>query len=304
MDLMTSALSRLEWRLRACFCSDPTLADFSDDAYFWSGQNIRGKICLDLGAAYSLHVDTLLDIAASTQLLHDASLIHDDLIDEDVERRGCPTIWKKYGKAKALLIGDLLIAKAYEIVSDSKVPAATKVAWIREISAAVSSAVFGAVAELEFDAQTHNKELILENYYRMASRKTGALFALPARCIALTANQLGDMERLSRIFLNLAVAYQIKDDQSDFLGTKSGRAHSSDLKNGRPNLYHILVNNSISTDECFAYINDYQQSLVADSVQLADSLPDQVGVILKELLIPFIELKPLPSSNGLLPVGS
>ncbi len=304
MDLMTSALSRLEWRLRACFCSDSTLADFLDDAYFWSGQNIRGKICLDLGAAYDLPVDTLLDIAAFTQLLHDASLIHDDLIDEDIERRGCPAIWKKYGKAKALLIGDLLIAKAYEIVSDSKVPASTKVAWIREISAAVSSAVSGAVSELEFDAQTQNKELLLENYYCMASRKTGALFALPACCIALDANQLDDMDRLSKIFLNLAVAYQIKDDQSDFLGTKSGRSYSSDLENGRPNLYHTLVNKSISTGECFAFINDYQQSLVADSVQLADSLPDKVGVILKELLIPFIELKPLPSSKGLLPVCS
>ena len=57
----------------------------------------------------------------------------------------------------------------------------------------------------------------------MASRKTGALFALPARCIALTANQLDDLDRLNKVFLKLAVAYQIKDDQSDFLGTKSGR---------------------------------------------------------------------------------
>ena len=302
MDLKTSALSRLEGQLRACFFSDPTLADFSDDAYFWSGQNIRSKICLELGMAYRLPEDNLLDIAASTQLLHDASLIHDDLIDEDTERRGCLAIWKKYGKAKALLIGDLLISKAYQIVINSKVTTATKVVWTSEISAAVSSAVSGAVAELEFD--THNKQLIMENYFRMASRKTGALFALPARCIALSVNQLGDLDRLNKVFLNLAVAYQIKDDQSDFLGTKSGREHSSDLKNGRPNLYHILVNNGMSIDKCFDYINDYQYSLVADSVQLADSLPKQVCVILKELLIPFIELKPLPSSNGLLQVGT
>ncbi len=302
MDLKASALGRLEGRLRACFFSDSTLADFSDDPYFWSGQNIRGKICLDLGAAYKLPEDILLDIAASTQLLHDASLIHDDLIDEDTERRGCAAIWKNYGKAKAILIGDLLISKAYDIATYSKVSDATKVLWTSEISVAVNSAVSGAVAELEFDA--HNKQLILGNYYRMASLKTGALFALPARCIALTAKQLDDVDRLNTIFLNLAVAYQIKDDQSDFLGTKSGREHSSDLKNGRPNLYHILANNGMSTDKCFDYINDYQQSLVADSVQLANSLPKQVCVILKELLIPFIELKPLPSSSGLLQVGT
>ena len=174
--------------------------------------------------------------------------------------------------------------------------------WTSEISAAVSSAVSGAVAELEFD--THNQQLILENYYRMASRKTGALFALPARCIALTADQLDDVDRLNTIFLNLAVAYQIKDDQSDFIGNKSGREHSSDLKNGRPNLYHILTSNGRSIEMCFDFINDYQQSLVADSVQLTDSLPKQVCVILRELLTPLIELEPLPSSNGLLQVGT
>ena len=302
MDLKTSALGRLEMRLRACFFNDPTLADFSDDAYFWSGQNIRGKICLDLGRAYGLSENSLLDIASSTQLLHDASLIHDDLIDEDTERRGYPAIWKRYGKAKALLIGDLLISKAYEIVIQSKVPVATKVVWTNEISAAVSSAVSGAVAELEFNTQ--NQQLILENYYHMASHKTGALFALPARCIALTANQLSDVDRLNTTFLNLAVAYQIKDDQSDFLGTKSGRLHSSDLKNERPNLYHILTSNGMSTAMCFDYINDYQQSLVADSLQLTDTLPKQVCVILKELLIPLIELKSLPTSNYLLQASS
>ena len=107
---------------------------------------------------------------------------------------------------------------------------------------------------------------------------------------------------MNKIFLNLAVAYQIKDDQSDFLGTKSGREHSSDLKNARPNLYHILTSNGRSIEICFDFINDYQESLVADSVQLTDSLPKQVCVMLRELLTPLIELEPLPSSNGLLQV--
>ena len=121
------------------FFSDSTLADFSDDAYLnWS--EYTRKNLFRLRQAYGLSEDTLLDIAASTQLLHDASLIHDDLIDEDTERRGCLAIWKKYGKAKALLIGDLLISKAYEIVIQSKVSTATKVVWTSEISAAVSSA--------------------------------------------------------------------------------------------------------------------------------------------------------------------
>ena len=138
----------------------------------------------------------------------------------------------------------------------------------------------------------------------MASRKTGALFALPARCITYTTNQSEHKDSLNEIFLNLAVAYQIKDDQSDFLGTKSGRVHSSDLKNARPNLYHMLENTHMSTNESFRYISDYHQSLVADSIELAESLPDQVCATLKESLFPFIELQRSPSSSRLLPISS
>lgn len=60
MDVMTSALSRLKWRLRASFCSDPILAKLSDNDYFWFGHNIRGKICLDLGYSYNISAVTLL----------------------------------------------------------------------------------------------------------------------------------------------------------------------------------------------------------------------------------------------------
>ena len=205
-------------------------------------------------------------------------------------------------KSKVLLTGDLLIAKSYEVTSDSKVTDKIKVAWTNEISFAVSSAISGAVKELEFD--TTDTAIILDDYFAMASRKTGALFALPVRCFAHVADQVDHKDLLSDIFLNLAVAYQIKDDQSDFLGTKSGRAHSSDLKNARPNLYYILENIGMSKYESFSFISNYHESLVADSLLLAESLPAQFFGTLKELLFPFIRLQPSPSSNRLLPVGS
>ena len=59
--------------------------DFVDDPYFWSGQHIRAKICQQVGEALGIEEDLLLDIAAFTELLHNASLIHDDLIDNDSE---------------------------------------------------------------------------------------------------------------------------------------------------------------------------------------------------------------------------
>ena len=100
--------------------------------------------------------DILLDIAASTQLLHDASLIHDDLIDEDSERRGFQTIKLK------LIIGDLLIAKAYEIVGISKLDPTLKVSWMNEISCAVTRQY---LEHLGLDFNNSEEACILENYY-------------------------------------------------------------------------------------------------------------------------------------------
>ena len=289
MDIMSTALSRLEWRLRASFCNDPILAELSDDDYFWSGHNIRGKICLDLGYAYNIPEDILLDIAASTQLLHDASLIHDDLIDEDSTRRGVQTIWKKYGKAKALLIGDLLIAKAYETVGLSKADPTLKLSWMNEISCAVNSAVTGAFTELDFN--NTDEASILENYYNMASLKTGALFALPVRCIALFTKKSIHTSCLNKILLNIAVAYQIKDDQCDFLGSKAGRQMSSDHKNGRPNIYNLYSQSKMSSAEIFNHIQDYHDNLVCQSFKLSESMPKQVRLLLDDLLIPFVALR-------------
>ena len=141
MDCSLDFLSRLQWRLRNYFCEDPVLRDFVDDPYFWSGQKIRAKICFSVGKSFGLKEDLLLDIAAFTDLLHNASLIHDDLIDDDSERRGCATPWKKYGKEKALLLGDLLISKSLEISTNINADSNLKTAWASEISNCVSAAV-------------------------------------------------------------------------------------------------------------------------------------------------------------------
>ena len=144
MDCSLNFLSRLQWRLGNCFCEDPILKGYVDDPYFWSGQKIRAQICLSVGKSFGLREDLLLDIASFTDLLHNASLIHDDLIDDDIERRGCETPWKKYGKNKALLLGDLLIAKSFTVSSNIKISSSINAAWALEISNCISSAVRGA----------------------------------------------------------------------------------------------------------------------------------------------------------------
>ncbi len=297
MDRNDSVLSRLDWRLRSLFSSDPILSDFLDEDYFWSGQGIRGKICLEVGQGFEIEDNLLLDIAVFTELLHNASLIHDDLIDGDTQRRGHPALWSKYGKPKALLVGDLLIAKAFEIASLSSLDSSRKVQWVSALSKTVATAVRGAVQELDFTVE--NQSLVLEQYHTIAADKTGVLFSLPVRCIGIASNLEDTADHsLSKIFSNLAVAYQIKDDQADFLGFKVGREKSSDILNGRPNIYHLLASSEQPLEEIFTLISDYQNDLIIGSLQAAKALPKSVHTTLEKLLLPFVRLKPFSPTRA------
>ena len=137
----------------------------------------------------------------------------------------------------------------------------------------------------------------------MASLKTGALFALPARCLALFAQQKIHTTYLHKILLNMAVAYQIKDDQSDFSCIKTGRKLSSDLKNGRPNLYNLYAEYNMSSAEIFTQIQDYHDNLLAQSVKLCESMPHKVRLLLENLLFPFVRLKPIAPNDKEVSVG-
>jgi len=300
MDCSLNFLSRLQWRLRNCFCEDPILKDYVDDPYFWSGQKIRAKICLSVGKSFGLEEDLLLDIAAFTDLLHNASLIHDDLIDDDIERRGCETPWKKYGKNKALLLGDLLIAKSLTVSSSIRTSPSIKAAWALEISNCITCAVRGAFNELDFESNSFDD--IIANYTDMSRDKTGVMFALPARCVAIASkeNQIC-LSAITEIFTNLAIAYQIRDDQADYLGIKNGRKNLSDLKNKRPNLYHLLENAMSDEGSKEEFIENFQKDLIARALGLAKIHIPEMSDFFSGVIIPFITLNSLvPSSNKLL----
>ncbi|MEC8014121.1 MAG: polyprenyl synthetase family protein [Verrucomicrobiota bacterium] len=292
MDCSLNFLSRLEWRLRNYFIEDPILKDFVDDPYFWSGQHIRAKICQQVGEALGIEEDLLLDIAAFTELLHNASLIHDDLIDNDSERRGCETPWKKYGKSKAILLGDLLIARSMSIATLAKTNDTIRSSWASEISKCVASAVHGAFRELDFSSL--NAENLLSNYTEMSHDKTGVMFALPARCAVIASSDLDCIDPVTEIFTNLAIAYQIRDDQADFLCVKKGRTNPSDLKNNRPNIYHILEN-SHSIHGCHQeFIEDFQHDLISKSLILVNQHLPESKPFFEEVILPFINLdKPI-----------
>ena len=180
------------------------------------GQRVRAKTCLDACMKLGIPYDDMLILAAAAELLHNASLIHDDIQDEDEIRRGQPTVWKKYGVNVAICAGDLLISSAYGILAGySKTSLLPQI--ISTINRQARSAIEGQSLDVLFK---NNPQLSLEQYVGIATQKSGALFSLPLELALIAADRNDCIELARKACANFAVGYQIADDLEDV--TKDG----------------------------------------------------------------------------------
>ncbi|MEM2942303.1 MAG: polyprenyl synthetase family protein [Candidatus Bathyarchaeia archaeon] len=153
--------------------------------------------------------------AIAIELIHTASLIHDDLIDQDLERRGSPTVHVKYGVDLATLAGDLLISKAMHILSSSP-------GKIREIvSQACVQMCEGECMDMIF--KKHPEAVTEENYLEMAKKKTGALVRAAAMCGAIIGGGSNrQVEALSKYGEFVGLSLQLRDDVQEILIAVAG----------------------------------------------------------------------------------
>ena len=184
------------------------------------GSRVRAEIALLASSALDLDPAASIACAAVTELLHNASLVHDDLQDGDQMRRGRPAVWVRYGKATAISAGDLLISAGYAALAQHPHPAAA-IAMTHE---AVAAMTHGQALDLAAQPVT------FADYVRIATAKSGPLLALPMRLVLLAGGVPGDAEA-ARAGRSLALAYQIIDDLADRV---------PDRQRGVLNVCHIL----------------------------------------------------------------
>ena len=169
------------------------------------GKRIRPLICLGSAVAAGGRMEDAAYPAAAIELLHNYTLVHDDLpsMDNDVERRGKPTVWKKFGEANAILAADALQALAFGVAA--KAPRNSG-----EVVSALARSGVGVVAgQVEDIEKTGDVDFIY-------THKTADLFVAAAEMGALAAG--GDeasVSALSRFALNLGLAFQYQDDLLD-----------------------------------------------------------------------------------------
>lgn len=192
---------------------------------FGGGKRLRPILCLAAGETFGGKTENLMTPACAFELIHTYSLIHDDLpaLDNDDLRRGQPTCHNKFGEAVAILAGDALLTRAFELLSGDSiagVPASIRLRVIREVARAAGtsgSLIGGQVADLEAEGKAVSPDE-LEAIHR---GKTGAMIRGAARVGAILAGAAEDeIATITRYAEHLGLAFQITDDLLDVTGER------------------------------------------------------------------------------------
>ncbi len=234
----------IEQKMRGC--SNKILYDALNYIRDTGGKRLRPIICLLSAEAVGGSRDKALFPAVAIELLHNASLVHDDIIDENYIRRKNPSNPARYGEKKAIVIGDFLFGLSCEMLARCGVPEVVGL-----VSSAVSDIAMGQY--LEFTVRLRNlQEVTEQSYMEVAALKTASIFmASTASGAILGCGSESEIENLRNYGKNLGLAFQIQDDVLDICGdpAKTGKPVGLDIKNGERTILLIHALNHLHSSE-------------------------------------------------------
>jgi len=238
LELINSQLYSVEERIRQqARAFDPAVEGYVSYAIESNGKRLRPALALLAGGATGNISPSHLDLAVILELIHAATLVHDDILDGADKRRGQPTANAKWGNAISVLLGDCLFAHALKLSTSFQNGEIS-----RRIAHAASDVCSGEIIQTQ---RRFDLKLSVPDYYKIIEMKTAALFAAACELGALINEAAPEVIDSLRIFgLQLGTAYQIYDDVLDLAGdeAKAGKTLGSDLRKGKLTLpvLHLL----------------------------------------------------------------
>ncbi len=200
------------------------------------GKRLRPALVFFSGMSDSGDVpEELVKAAAIVEIVHLATLVHDDILDDATIRHASPTLFAKYGAHTAVLLGDTILAQALELAAKFNSPE-----FCRKIAAATKTICDGEIWQT---AERGNSALSLDSYFKIIEMKTGVLFEISAFLGAtIGGNGLEFAKACAKFGNKIGRAYQIFDDLVDFLGNESsiGKTLGTDFLSGKFTLPTIL----------------------------------------------------------------
>jgi octaprenyl-diphosphate synthase len=228
-QLVQSHLKQVDSRITSQAAAfDPAIEAYVSYAIGGRGKRLRPLVALLAAGATGEITDSHVDLAVIVELIHIATLVHDDILDEADRRRGEPTVNARWGNSLSVLLGDCLFAHALNLSASFDEPYIS-----RAIARTASEVCSGEMIQTQrrFDLQ-----LRVEDYLRIVEMKTGSLFAVASELAAtISGADAETIAMLRRYGLRIGTAYQIYDDCLDLAGTeaRTGKTLGTDLRKGK-----------------------------------------------------------------------
>jgi len=197
------------------------------------GKRMRPAMVLSACGAVGGNKDDAVPLAVALEYIHNFTLIHDDIMDGDEKRRGMATSHVRYGMPTAILAGDALFAKAFEIIAFMDAPADV----IKKAMQIISVAVWDLARGQQMDVNNENGgEVTMEDYIETIRLKTSVLFAAGAAAGAMVGGADDEtVDAIHRYAMSLGVAFQMYDDILGIIGdpAKTGKSAGNDIRKGK-----------------------------------------------------------------------
>jgi octaprenyl-diphosphate synthase len=244
---LTGFLARVEDSLGKCLVDAPE-ADGGRDTLMGAarhlcmgggGKRARPLLTRLFGQVVGADEEALVEVGASAELIHSASLLHDDVVDAGMFRRGRPTVNALWGNIVAVMTGDLVLSTALAKLArlDARVT--------EQAIALVAEMTRAAIAEVESRGDV---QVGIDRLRFIAEGKTGALFGFCGLAAATLAGSAEGTERFAAFGRRLGIAFQMADDIRDVAGTDEGKPQFADIESRTPSLPVLLA---AAQDESF-----------------------------------------------------
>lgn len=197
------------------------------------GGRVRAQLALTAGIALGLTADVCVSLAGCCELVHNASLLHDDIQDKDTKRRGKEAAWSYFDTNTAMCAGSLMLSAAFEAVSQVRKDTAI---LVQHLNRRTADLIRGQAQDLH----SQSTDFDTNSYLRMAACKSGSLFALPIELALIASGKTSQLACAKSAGESFAVAYQIADDLQDL---------EDDLQRENCNLVSVLLKQGMAFEQ-------------------------------------------------------
>jgi geranylgeranyl diphosphate synthase type I len=248
-DELESNASSVNQYILSSLKGDPVELYRASSHYIISGgKRLRPFLLIKSSEMFGGNLRRALPAAAAVELVHNFSLVHDDIMDNDDMRHSVQTVHKHYGMPLAILAGDILFSKAFELLAvhgrAKGIPEKAICEMVAKLSSACIQVCEGQATDVQLASMNNKLSFDSPQYINMISKKTAALFELSCALGVLSApnSSAVDVERLSWFGRNIGIAFQLVDDLIGITGDPklTGKAVGNDLREGQKT-YPILL---------------------------------------------------------------